>query len=236
MASDAALSTPQGGDDQRFVPALGHRLLTPLYDRALRLATRESVWRPAFVDQIAPKAGELILDVGCGTGSLALLLKRKAPAARVIGLDPDPLVLAIARTKAAAAGFDVEWRVGFARNAIEAAGKHQVDKVVSSLVFHQVPVAEKRAGLTAMFEAVRPGGAVHVADYARQPTRLMRALFTTIGRLDGFDKTRPNANGILEDLLSELSASAVPARRIVRTPTGAISLFACSARSSGDAR
>ena len=58
-----------------------------------------------------------ILDVGCGTRSLALLIKRAAPGAHVVGLDKDPQALSIARRKINAAGIRIEWRQGFAREA-----------------------------------------------------------------------------------------------------------------------
>ncbi len=71
-----------------FAPALGHAALTPLYDAAISLMTCEGRWRRALLQQVAPRDGETILDVGCGTGTFALMLKRAAPNARVIGLDP----------------------------------------------------------------------------------------------------------------------------------------------------
>lgn len=220
-----------------YVPALGFARLTPVYDAMLAVATRERTWRRALVDHIAPAAGDVIVDVGCGTGTLAVLLKRRVPGARVIGIDPDPAALAIAARKAGAAGVEIEWRRGFARDAAAALGPGGADKAVSSLVFHQVPVPEKRAGLLAMFDAVRPGGEVHVADYARQRGPLRRALFTTIGVLDGFANTRPNARGMLEALLTEMTGSAIRPRRVVDTVTGAISLFACKrSLSSGGSR
>lgn len=210
-----------------FVPVLGFAGLTPLYDTMLALATRERVWRRALLDSIAPVDGETIIDVGSGTGTLAILLKRRAPGARVIGVDPDPNALAIAGRKAERAGVEVEWRRGFARHAATILRPGVADKAVSTLVFHQVPVAEKRAGVAAMFDAVRAGGEVHVADYARQASPVRRALFSVIGLLDGFDNTRPNAAGVIEELLTAATGSPVEARRVVPTITGAISLFNC---------
>lgn len=208
-------------NDSAFTPALGRPELTDSYDRTIRFWTRENVWRTALLDQVAPNNGETILDVGCGTSTFAIMLKRAAPHARVVGLDPDPQILEIAAAKAKRCGARVEWQQGFARDAASFVGS--IDKVVSSLVFHQVPLVEKRAGLAAMLTALRPGGDLHVADYARQGSSLMRFLFRhTVQRIDGVTDTQPNADGALETILEELSGSAVRARRIVPTMTGAI--------------
>src|SRR5919201_3788598 len=95
-----------------FVPALGLRLLNPLYDPLLRLHTRERRWKGHLVDQMQIQRGERILDVGCGTGTLDLLIKEKHPDADVVGLDPDADILAIARRKAERAGVEIRFRRG----------------------------------------------------------------------------------------------------------------------------
>jgi ubiquinone/menaquinone biosynthesis C-methylase UbiE len=154
---------------QTFTPAAGRFLPTSAYDRLLALLTREARWRSALLEAIAPAPGERILDVGCGTGSLAILIKQAAPDTMVVGLDPDEVARCIAWKKAGEAGVGIEWESGFARDA----GNYgQFDKVVSSLVFHQVPVAEKRVGLAAMFAATKSGGTMIVCDYAAQDAGL----------------------------------------------------------------
>ena len=219
-------------NDTTFTPALGRGGLTGAYDLAIRLLTRERRWRDALLAQVTPGPGETILDVGCGTGSFAILLKQAAPGTRVIGLAPDPQVLAIAADKAKHAGGAIEWRQGFAQDAAALGGA--VDKAVSSLVFHQVSTAGKHKGLAAMFAAVRPGGEVHIADYARQPDLLMRVLFRlTVQMVDGTADTQPNVEGALETELAALTGKPVRPTLVVPTPTGAISLFRATQSSSG---
>ena len=67
-----------------FTPALGHAALSGLYDPAIALLTRERLWRARLLDEVAPSPGETIIDLGCGTGSLALAMARRAPEARIM--------------------------------------------------------------------------------------------------------------------------------------------------------
>lgn len=210
--------------EMAFTPALGRKGLSGAYDLAIRLLTRERLWRRALLEQVNPRAGDAIVDVGCGTGTFAIMLKQAAPGARIVGLDPDPDILAIAAAKAEAAGVEIEWRQGFANEAADLGTLF--DKAVSSLVFHQVPLPMKRAGISAMVAAVGPGGEVHIADYARQSSGLMRRLFRmTVQRVDGLTDTQPNADGALEAIIAELDPPAARPSLIFPTPTGAISLF-----------
>ena len=208
--------------EKTFTPALGRSGLTGAYDLAIRLLTRERAWRTALLEQVAPRDGEAIIDVGCGTGSFAILMKQRAPAARIVGLDPDPDVLARAEAKAKREGVGVEWQQGFASDA--AASGEQYDKAVSSLVFHQIPMPGKRSGIAAMSAALKPGGQLHIADYALQESPVMRSLFRlTVQCLDGVADTQLNADGAIEAILTEISGSSVIPQRVVPTLTGAIS-------------
>lgn len=211
-------------EESQFTPALGRAEWTGFYDLAIAVMTRERRWRRALVQQIAPRANEVILDVGCGTGTMVLALKRSAPNARVIGLDPDEDVLARARDKAARGKLDIAFHKGFARDAANI-GLGEADKVVSSLVFHQTPLEEKRNGLAAMFEVLRPGGELHLADYGLQRTPLMRRLFAIVQKLDGYENTEPNARGVLPELMSACGFGFVTERAVIPTPSGSISLY-----------
>lgn len=205
-----------------FTPAAGRFAPTALYDIGVALLTRESVWRGELLKRLSVAAGERIIDVGCGTGSLAIMLKQAHPDAQVTGLDPDPEALAIAQRKAETAGLKIDWRLGFASDAAKFGS---FDKTVSSLVFHQVSTEGKRAGIAAMYAATKLGGEMFIADYAIQKSWHMRQLFRIIQMLDGRTNTQPNADGFIENEMSSIFGKSVVSVYTLDTPTGTISLF-----------
>ena len=212
--------------DPTFTPAAGRHWLTPFYDFGVAALTREDRWRSALVAQVRPRVGDVIVDIGCGTGSLLVRLGKAAPSARLIGIDPDPGVLARARKRVATAGLSVELRTGFARQAAELLDGRHATKIVSSLVFHQVPMEEKVAALAAMCAALGAGGELHIADYGLQRTRLMRALFRSIiQNLDGRLNTEPNARGVLPELMRGAGFRSVEETAVIKTLSGSTSLY-----------
>lgn len=215
--------------DPTYTPAAGHHWLTSLYDFGVAALTRENRWRRALIAQVRPGPDDVIVDVGCGTGSMLARLGKAAPSSRLIGIDPDPAILARARKRFAAAGLSVELHLGFARQAAGLLKGTRPTKVVSSLVFHQVPMDEKVAALAAMHAVLRAGGEVHIADYGLQRTPLMRALFSgIIQNLDGRENTEPNARGVLRDLMWTAGFRNAEETLVIPTPSGSISLYRAS--------
>ncbi|MGW3233269.1 class I SAM-dependent methyltransferase [Kitasatospora sp. NPDC001095] len=212
-----------------FTPAAG-RLALGLYDPIVSL-TRERLWRSLLAMHAAPRPGDLIVDVGCGTGSLALLLNRAEPQATVIGVDPDPAVLRLARRKAAAAGGTADFRNGMGDAVDDLVGPGTADTVVSSLVLHQCPLPMKQAILTAMHRTLRPGGKLVIADYGKQRTPAMRLAFRIVQLVDGKQDTQPNADGILPRLIAEAGFENVREVETVATVTGSMSFY--TARRAG---
>ena len=84
---------------RRYLPGMGRDWLLPLYDPFTRLIGIESAHRK-LAEEAELESAERVLEIGCGTGNLALMVKRMRPQVEVFGLDPDPKALARADRKA----------------------------------------------------------------------------------------------------------------------------------------
>lgn len=166
-----------------YVPAAGRDFALPLYDPLLKLFKVDAFRERAFASaNIAP--GDRVLDLGCGTGTLAIALKRKHPEARVTALDPDPKALAIAQQKARRAALQIDFVQGFAQRIPLADAS--VEHVVSSFMFHHLDAEQKRASLVDVVRVLRPGGVLHLLDFHDEhhhKSLIMRVLHTTSGAL-----------------------------------------------------
>lgn len=211
--------------DRDFVPALGKSGSLERYDAAIALMTREKRWRGDLLTLVAPEPGNRIVDIGCGTGTLAIALKGAEPESEILAVDPDPAVLEIAQTKARTAGADIHWFEAMGDELDGIAALQGCDKIVSSLVFHQCPMEIKQAIAAQMHRLLRPGGQLFIADYGEQRSPLMRMLFRQIQWLDGVEYTEPNARGCMPDTLASAGFDAVEEAKIIATPTGSISIY-----------
>lgn len=211
--------------DRSYVTALGDRRLSPFYDTTLALLTCERTWQRAFVKQIAAAPRDVILDLACGTGSLALMLKRDCPSASVYGVDAAPDILTRAEAKARDADVLIHFSQGHPQDVAAIAAPIRPNKIVSGLALHQLPLKAKRMAILNAFAALRPGGEFHVADYGLQASPLMRFAFRQVQTLDGFANTQPNADGILPELMAEAGFTHIQETCAIPTPTGSISLY-----------
>ena len=145
-----------------YLPAAGHDWLLPLYDPIVKLLGGDAA-RKALLDQAVVLPDHRVLEIGCGTGTLAIQIKKLHPQVEVIGLDPDPKALARARRKAARAAVSIQFDTGFAGELpYPDASFH---RVFSSFMFHHLPADEKRKTLSEVRRVLRPGGELHMLDF-----------------------------------------------------------------------
>ena len=73
--------------NEEYIPALSYRFLTPFYDFIQRYIVRDVRYKARLIEQAKIEAGQQVLDLGCGTGTLAIMAKQAQPSAEVFGLD-----------------------------------------------------------------------------------------------------------------------------------------------------
>ncbi|MGF1458498.1 MAG: class I SAM-dependent methyltransferase [Leptolyngbyaceae cyanobacterium] len=117
-----------------------------------------------------------ILDLGCGTGTTTLMLKRRFPEAEVVGLDLSPQMLVIAHKKAQEAGLDIMFRHGDASTT--GLDTETFDVVSATLLLHETPPAIAKMILQEGFRLLRAGGQILILDGNQQTLRAVDWLNT----------------------------------------------------------
>lgn len=206
-----------------YVPALGFHFLTPAYDAVVRMTTRERAFKAALVAQTNAQAGQRVLDLACGTGTLAILIKKSSSGAEIVAIDGDERMLNMARNKAQSAGVEIQFDLGLSYGLPYPDG--HFDCVTSSLFFHHLSWANKRRTAQELRRVIRPGGQLHVADWGKATGPFMRAAFLSVQLLDGFQNTRDNVEGRLPELFAEAGFSDVVQTQAFPTALGTVALY-----------
>ncbi len=218
--------TTQPGDD--YLPALRFRVLTPLFDGVVKTTMREARFKTMLLDQARLEPGQRLLDLGCGTGTLALLAAEREPGIEVVGLDADPEILVRARRKAADAGIAVRFDEGLSTDLpYENAS---FDRVLSTLFFHHLKPADKRGTAEEIARVLRPGGELHVTDFGPPGGVLMQLAFQTVRVFDGREPTRENVEGKLPEIFEQGGLSEAIAQTSLRTLLGRLYLYSATKR------
>ena len=148
---------------RHFLPAAGHDLFLPLYDPLVSLLGGDRA-RQDLINYADVKPTHTILDIGCGTGTLIVMLKRQFASARVVGLDPDPNALRRGRTKAKRAGVSAQLDQGFADQLPY--DNHSFDRVFSSFMFHHLEEQDRERALREVSRVLKPDGSFYLLDFA----------------------------------------------------------------------
>lgn len=129
---------------------------------------RELRCRAANLARLQP--GEQVLDVGCGTGTLAMeVAGRVGRAGRVAGIDPGTEQIARARSKAARRNLPIDFQMGVIEHL--AFPDQTFDVVLSTLMMHHLPPSLKRQGLAEIARVLKPEGCLVIADFTHRSDR-----------------------------------------------------------------
>ncbi len=135
---------------------------------------REPRFRQMTADLARLQPGEAVLDVGCGTGTLALVAKeRVGETGRVAGIDPSAPLLDGARRKAARRGLPIDFQLGVIEQI--AFPDQSFDVVLNTFMMHHLPHDLKRQGLAEIARVLKPGGRLLVVDFKRQEDHPVRS-------------------------------------------------------------
>ena len=222
-ADDSIAKMSTGKFEPTFTPAAGRDLFLPFYDPLMRLLGFDRL-RNALLEQAELRSQHRVLDVGCGTGTLAILVQRLNPSVGVVGLDPDARALARARRKAERAGVAVRFDQGSAEALPypDAA----FDRVFSSLMFHHLRKDQKDAMLREVRRVLAPGGRLEFLDFA-QPGASVHGFLARV--VHSHAELRDNVDDRIVERLAH--AELVEPRRVREQVTlfGRVGFFQASA-------
>ena len=183
-------------NEKQYIPALTFRWLTPLYDSLVKWTMPEQSLKGRLIERARIQAGERVLDLGCGTGTLAVMIKQAVPRAEITGLDADEEILSIAKSKAGKAHVNIHWDHGL--TSALPYPDNSFDVVVSSLVIHHLTEADKVRAFKEVRRVLTPTGSLHIADFGRP--------FSTVTRLQAaflknFEQVADNIEGRIVPML-----------------------------------
>ena len=207
----------------KYIPALRFKWLTPLYDFLINSTMPEKKIKQALIESANIPAGVKVLDFGCGTATLTIMVKEIYPEAKVTGIDVDREILDRAIQKVKEKKLDIFLldydgkQFPFQRNAF--------DRTVSCLVFHHLDTETKQKVLAEIFRVLNKDGQLHIADFGRSKSWVQRTLFNLIRGLDGFKSTDANAKGLLPKLISEAGFENVTIKKRFKTVFGEVQII-----------
>ncbi len=178
-----------------YIPALSFRFLTPFFDFIQKYIVRDIRYKLLLIEQANIQPGHKVLDLGCGTGTLAMMAKAAQPAAEVIGLDADPEMLQMAVTKSAEQKITVKFDVGFAHELPYSDASF--DRVLSSIMIHHLKTPEKEKAAYEGFRVLKPGGELHIIDFGKPVTWYGKLLGPFLHR---FEEANDNIDGKLPEI------------------------------------
>ena len=207
----------------KYIPALRFKWLTPLYDFLIGMTMPEMKIKHHLVETASINEDSAVLDFGCGTGTLTILVKESCPGAKVTGIDIDVQILNKAIHKAREKKMDILFlnydgeKLPFQDSSF--------NRVVSSLVFHHLDTDTKQKVLAEIYRVLNERGQLHIADFGRSKSWIQRTVFNMIRGLDGFKSTDANAKGLLPKLISDAGFENAGIKKRFKTMFGEVQII-----------
>ncbi len=211
---------------ESYVHALRFDWLTSLYNPLVRWTCRETAFKVALILQAKITPGHKVLDLGSGTGTLAMAIVENNPAVEMVGLDGDEKIIDIAKSKAAEKGLEITFDHGMSNELPYEDGSF--DRVISSFLFHHLEREDKKRTLGEVLRVLKPSGELHIADWGKPSNILLRGAFLVVQLLDGFQTTADSVEGSLPSFIDEAGFEGTSETRRFVTMLGSICLYKAS--------
>ena len=181
--------------NEDYIPALSYRFLTPFYDFIQKYIVRDIRYKSLLIAQAKIQPGHHVLDLGCGTGTLAIMAKQVQPEADVVGLDADPDMLKVAKYKSAQLNVPVKFDVGFTNKLPYP--DESFDRVLSSIMIHHLKTPDKWQTAREVYRILKPGGQLHIIDFGKPVTWYGKLLGPLLHK---FEEANDNIDGKLPEI------------------------------------
>ena len=183
----------------KFLPAARFNALTERFDFICELIGFDKEYRRQIVDALnLPDKKLRVLDVGCGTGTLAVELKKEKPNVDVCGVDPDKKILALARKKIIKEDVNVYLKQAYAQKLPFPNGHFNV--AYSSLVWHHIPDATKQECVNEVFRVLKKGCIFVLSDMGK-PKHWWLPSYTHFARF--FEDGKANYEGRIPEMMEK---------------------------------
>ena len=213
---------PEFTDAEPFLPALSFQVLTRWYDPLCAKMLPEAQMKQALIERVAVHAGQQVLDLGCGTGTLLAMAAQAQPLAHYTGLDVDAEMLAQAQTKIAPLQIPIELVQGSAGKLPFADASFDI--VWSSLAFHHLNWPLKQRAAFEIERVLRPGGSFYLLDFTRPRSLSLMLLVWPFTRW--LEETYEQLHGRLPWLLKRAGLTKPDSLAVFNTWIGTVELLA----------
>ena len=203
-----------------YLPAFSYEKVRFSCDPLIKWIIRKATTDKRLVEQDSIEKGQRVLDLGCGTASLATLIKKTQPDADVVGIDGDKKVLEIAEVKTRkqdvrialfdAAAFDIPCRDNY------------FDRIFSNMLFHHLTTKDKIRAAEEMYRILKPGGELHVADFGMPQNALMVLIARITRKVEGMED---NIQGLFPHIIYAADFKDIETTTELMTIFGTISLL-----------
>lgn len=194
--------TPFAGETKReFIPAARFHFLTNFYDALFEWYLGEA-FRKKVIHEAKIQPDEKVLDVGCGTATQIIAIKKAHPDADIQGLDADENIMKIAEKKLSENKLSVKITQGFADEI--PFPNESFHLVITTLMMHHLLTPNKKQAFKEFYRILKRGGRLLLVDFG-PPTSLFSKFvsFPTRVNIREFEHTRDGLLGLYPEFMKE---------------------------------